>query len=290
MSDQILETVPKQEWDLEIKPKAKLLDLNFREIWRYRDLILLFVKRDFIAQYKQTVLGPVWHFIQPILTTLMFLMIFGRVARLPTDGIPPVLFYMSGITLWNYFSICLTSTSNTFLTNAGIFGKVYFPRIVMPLSVIISNLIRFGIQFLLLFIAIVFYSFKGYRIHFTFNWLFVPVLLILLAGIALGIGIIFSSMTTKYRDFTVLLGFSVQLLMYGTPIVYPLSYLESRGIGWMIKLNPLTSLVEAFRYALFGKGTFNIGDILYSAGFMLVVLTVGIILFNKVEKTFMDTV
>jgi lipopolysaccharide transport system permease protein len=290
MGNHIVANSEKEDWDLEIQPKAKLLDLNLSEIWRYRDLMFLFVKRDFIAQYKQTILGPLWHFIQPILTTLMFLMLFSRVARLPTDGIPPILFYTSGITIWNYFSVCLTSTSRTFTANATIFGKVYFPRIIMPISVVISNLIRFGIQFLLVVIAILYYSFEGYTIHFTLSWLFIPLLLVLMSAICLGLGIIVSSLTTKYRDFSVLLTFSIQLLMYGTPIAYPLSFIESRGLGWIIKFNPLTSIVEAFRYALFGKGTFTTGDILYTVGFTFVVLILGLVLFNKVEKTFMDTV
>src|SRR5688572_26742049 len=233
MGNHTLTNSEKEDWDLEIKPKAKLLDLNFSEIWRYRDLMFLFVKRDFIAQYKQTILGPVWHFIQPILTTVMFLMLFTRVARLPTDGIPPVLFYMSGITIWNYFSVCLTATSRTFTSNANIFGKVYFPRIIMPVSVVISNLIRFGIQFLLVVIAIVYYSFDGYTVHFSIYWLAIPFLLFLMSVICLGLGIIVSSLTTKYRDFSVLLTFSVQLLMYGTPIAYPLSFIESQGLGWI---------------------------------------------------------
>jgi lipopolysaccharide transport system permease protein len=278
------------KWDLEISPKNKFFDINFAEIWRYRDLVILFVKRDFIAQYKQTILGPVWHFIQPLLTTVMFLLVFTRVARIPTDGVPPVLFYLSGISLWNYFSVCLTGTSNTFLTNASIFGKVYFPRIIMPMSVILSNLIRFGIQFLLLFIAIVYYAFNGFPLHITIYWLFIPVILLMMAGIALGLGIIISSLTTKYRDFSVLLTIGMQLMMYGTPVAYPLSYLEKMGVAWVIKLNPLTSLLEAFRFALYGKGAFAAGDILYTFAFMCGVLFGGMILFNRTEKTFMDTV
>jgi lipopolysaccharide transport system permease protein len=279
-----------ENWDLEIKPKSNLLDFNFTEIWRYKDLILLLVKRDFIAAYKQTILGPIWHFIQPILTSAIFLIVFTRIARLPTDGIHPVLFFLSGVTLWNYFSVCLTSTSNTFITNASIFGKVYFPRLIMPLSVIVSNLVRFGIQFLLLLIVMVWFAFHGRQISLNFNWLFIPFLLALLGAMAFGLGIIFSSLTTKYRDFTVLLTFAMQLLMYGTPIAYSLSYLQSQGYAWIIRLNPLTSIVECFRYILFGKGLFSIADLAYSLVFTLVVLFVGIIMFNKIEKTFIDTV
>jgi lipopolysaccharide transport system permease protein len=281
---------PKEEWDLVIKPRTRLLDIDLGELWRYRDLMLLFVRRDFIAQYKQTVLGPLWHFIQPILTTMMFLMIFGRIARIPTDGVHPIVFYMSGITLWNYFSQCLTSTSNTFIQNAGIFGKVYFPRLIMPAAVIISNIIRLGIQFILLVIVIVWFHFHGYPFTFNMYLLLIPCFIFLMAGIAFGLGIMISSVTTKYRDFAVLLTFIVQLLMYATPIVYPLSYVESLGYGWIIRLNPLTPVVEAFRYAIFQKGMFSGFDLAYSFGFMVFVLLAGVLLFNKVEKSFVDTV
>lgn len=282
--------IAEETWDLEIRPKTSLLQLNLKEVWRYRDLMLLFVRRDFIAQYKQTILGPVWNLVQPILTTIMFLLLFSRIARIPTDGLPPIVFYLTGITIWTYFSACLTSTSNTFLANAGIFGKVYFPRLVTPLSLIISNLIRFGIQFLLLLSAMIWYSFNGYPVTITIYWLFIPVLLLLFAGLALGLGIIISSLTTKYRDFTVLVTFGIQLLMYATPIVYPVSYLKDTGYARIIEWNPLAPLVEAFRYVLLGKGTFTGGDLLYSAGFTALVLFLGMILFNRVEKSFMDTV
>lgn len=279
-----------EKWDLEIKPKAKLFDLNFREVYRYRDLMWLFVRRDFVAQYKQTILGPIWHLIQPMLTTIVFLLVFSRIARIPTDGVHPILFYMSGITLWNYFSVCLTNTSNTFVSNAPIFGKVYFPRIIMPLSVIVSNLIRFGIQFLLLTFAIGWFHFHGYSFVFSVGLFMIPFLLLMLASLALGIGIIVSSLTTKYRDFSVLLTFAVQLAMYATPIAYPMSFLKDKSYAWIINLNPLSPLVEAFRYALFGKGMFTVTDMFYSGAWILFVLTVGLVLFNKVEKSFMDTV
>jgi lipopolysaccharide transport system permease protein len=290
ISDQIAKENEAEQWDLEIKPKAKLLHFNFAEIWRYRELMLLFVKRDFIAHYKQTILGPLWHVIQPILTTVTFLLLFTRVARLPTDGIPPTLFYMSGITFWNYFSVCLTGTSNTFVANANIFGKVYFPRLIMPLAVVVSNLVRFGIQFLLLLIVIVYYAFQHYPIHITTYWLLIPALLALIAGIALGLGIIISALTTRYRDFTMLLGIGVQLMMYATPIAYPLSHLDKLGFAEIIKINPVTPLAEAFRFILFGKGMFSALDILYSVCFMLVSLTIGLIFFNRIEKSFVDTV
>lgn len=284
------EMMEEEKWDLEIKPRPRLLDFNFGEIWRYRDLMWLFVRRDFVAQYKQTILGPFWHFIQPVLTTLMFLFIFGKVAKIPTDGIPPILFYLSGITLWNYFAACLTGTSSTFLANAAIFGKVYFPRIIMPVSVILSNFIRFGVQLLLLFIAIVWSVFNGYVIQPSPMLLLLPLLLLLMAGIGLGLGIIVSSITTKYRDVSVLMTFAVQLGMYATPIVYPSSFLENTPYRIIGIINPLSPIVEAFRYSLFQAGTFNFYSLGYSVAFMIVVLFVGLIMFNKVEKTFMDTV
>jgi lipopolysaccharide transport system permease protein len=279
-----------QEWDIVIRPTSGAFSINMHEIWRYKDLILLFVKRDFVAQYKQTVLGPVWHFIQPILTTVMFLLVFTRIAKLPTDGIHPVLFYMSGITLWNYFSVSLISTSNTFISNANIFGKVYFPRIVMPIATIISNQIRFSVQFLLLLLTIIWFAFNGHPIHLSLTWLLIPVLLLIVSGMALGIGIIVSSLTTKYRDLTVLLAFGVQLLMYATPIAYSLGYVKTLEYGFIINFNPLTPIVEMFRYCLFGVGTFTVYQVFYSVCFMVIVLFVGIILFSKVEKSFADTV
>ena len=278
------------DWDMIIRPKANLFDLNLKEVWKYRDLLVLFVKRDFIAQYKQTILGPLWHLIQPIFTIVMYLLIFGKIANIPTDGINPVLFYMSGIAIWTYFSSCLNSTSSTFVANAGIFGKVYFPRLVIPLSSVMSNIVKFGIQFLLLLAMMVFYSFKGFPIHFGIAWLWIPVLLIMMAGLGLGLGIIISSLTTKYRDLTVLIGFAVQLLMYVTPIVYPLSFIKNKSYGKWIEWNPLTPIVESWKYALFGHGSFDIGGLLYSAVFIIVVLFFGLLIFSKVEKTFMDTV
>ena len=277
-------------WDLEIKPRQPLFDLHLADVWQYRDLLLLFVKRDFVAQYKQTVLGPLWNVIQPILTTAMFLLVFGKIANISTDGIEPILFYMSGITIWNYFQTCLTNTSNTFVTNASIFGKVYFPRLIIPLSVILSNLVRFGIQFLLLFAAMLYYNYNGYPLHITFNWLLIPLLLSLMAGIGLGLGIIISSLTTKYRDFIVLMAFAIQLGMYATPVVYPLSFLSHSRYRHLILLNPLSSILEGFRYALFGAGTFTAGGLLYTFCFMVIALFFGVLLFNKVERSFMDTV
>ncbi len=278
-------------WDLLIQPKAHLFDLKLREVWKYRDLLWLFVRRDFTAQYKQTILGPLWHFIQPIFTTLMFLVVFGKIANIPTDGVPPILFYMSGITIWNYFSSCLNSTSNTFVANAGIFGKVYFPRLVIPLSTVASNIIKFGIQFLLLVAVIIFFVVaKGLHFHFDISLLMIPVLLLMMAAMGLGLGIIVSSLTTKYRDLNILIGFAVQLLMYATPVAYPLSFLKHNRFASWIQWNPLTPIMEAFRYALFQQGSFSVGSLLYSTAFIIIVLFTGLLLFSKVEKTFMDTV
>ncbi|RXK57440.1 ABC transporter permease [Lacibacter luteus] len=280
-----------EHWDLEIKPQAGLFDLNLKEVWRYRDLLVLFVRRDFVAQYKQTVLGPVWHIIQPILTTLTFLLVFHSIAGIKTDGIEPILFYMSGITIWNYFSACLTATSNTFVANAGIFGKVYFPRLVLPLSVVMSNIVKLGIQFGLLVVVMTWFAATGKQpIQLGLHTLLIPVLVILIAGIGLGLGIIISSLTTKYRDFTVLISFAVQLLMYATPVAYPSSFLQANKYAWLIAWNPLSALVEGFRYALFKTGSFDVSSLLYSMLFMLVVLITGAFIFSKVERTFMDTV
>jgi lipopolysaccharide transport system permease protein len=279
-----------EHWDLIIKPQGGFLDLNLKDVWRYRDLLIQFIKRDFVAQYKQTVLGLLWNVIQPILTTIMFLLVFGKIANIPTDGIKAPLFYLSGITIWNYFATCFTSISTTFVTNATIFGKVYFPRLVLPFSVVFSNIIRFFIQFAFLLIVMVYYAFRGYPIHISFAWLVIPFLVILMGGIGLGLGIIISSVTTKYRDFTVLVAFGVQLLMYATPIVYPLSFLMGKSYRWVIILNPLTAVAEAFRYCLFGAGHFQWNSLLYSTLFMLVTLCLGLIMFSRTERTFMDTV
>ncbi|UEG49475.1 ABC transporter permease [Ferruginibacter lapsinanis] len=280
-----------EHWDLVITPKNSLFNLNLKEVWSYRDLMWLFVKRDFVAQYKQTILGPLWHFIQPLFTTLMFFIVFGTIAKIKTDtGMHPILFYMSGVTIWNYFSACLSNTSNTFVANAGIFGKVYFPRLVIPLSVVISNIVKFGIQFLLLLLVMVFFSFKGFPIKFGWAWLLIPVLITMMSGLGLGLGIIISSLTTKYRDFSVFIGFAVQLLMYITPVVLPMSYYNQSKYKFLVTFNPLSSIVEAFRYALFQTGTLNTGGLLYSLAFIVVVIFIGLIVFAKVERSFMDTV
>jgi lipopolysaccharide transport system permease protein len=280
----------KDHWDIVMQPRVSLFRLNLKEVWQYRDLMWMFVRRDFVAQYKQTILGPLWHVIQPLFTTFIFLFLFRSVAKIGTDGIEPILFYMSGITIWNYFATCLTTTSTVFVTNANIFGKVYFPRLVMPLSIVISNIIRFGIQFALLLIFMIWYSFRGVPMQINLNWVFIPLLVLVMAGISLGLGIIISSLTTKYRDLSLLLVFGVQLGMYATPIAYPLSFLSGTKYKWLITLNPLSSIVEGFRYCLFGKGTVTSGGLLYSFAFMVCVLVFGSLIFNKVEKDFMDTV
>lgn len=285
------ETAEAEDWDLIIEPKANLLSLNLGEVWRYRDLLLLFTKRDLTAQYKQTILGPLWHVVQPVFTTVVFLLVFSKVAAIPTDGIEPVLFYMSGITIWNYFSACLTATSNTFVANAGIFGKVYFPRLVTPLSVVLSNVVKFAIQFCLLITGILFFAlFTGWPVAYGWQWLLIPLIVFIMAGMGLGLGIIISSLTTKYRDLTVLVGFGVQLLMYATPVVYPLSFLKSKSIAAIVEWNPLSPVVEGFRYALFHRGSFQLASLSYSLLFMMAVLLLGVVYFNRVERTFMDTV
>jgi len=280
-----------ENWDLEIKPHTGLFELSLRELWSYRDLILLFVKRDFVSQYKQTILGPLWHLIQPVLTTMMFLLLFNSIASIPTDGIEPILFYLSGITIWNYFSSCLISTSSTFVANAGIFGKVYFPRLVIPLSVVLSNLIRFAIQFGLFLAVLLFFIIKG-TVHLQLDWtlLLLPVLVFLMAGMGLGLGIIISSLTTKYRDFTVLIGFAVQLLMYATPVAYPLSFLENKKYAPFIEWNPMSTVVEGFRYCIFQSGSFELADLIYPASFCFISILIGAFIFTKVERSFMDTV
>lgn len=278
-------------WDIEIKPKTSMMAIDLADLWRYRDLLWLFVRRDFVAQYKQTILGPVWHVVQPIFTTIIFVIVFGNIAKIPIPtGVAPVAFYLSGITLWSYFSSCLVNTSNTFVSNANIFGKVYFPRLILPLSIVISTVIRFLIQFSLLIAVMIWYYFHGYQIKVGFNLLYIPFIVFIMAGIGLGLGIIISSLTTKYRDLSVLVSFAVQLGMYITPIAYPIAYLSHSKYKWLIDINPLSSVVELFRYVLLGAGTFSVSSISYSVVFMIVVLVVGVLLFNKVEKSFMDTV
>jgi lipopolysaccharide transport system permease protein len=273
----------------EIKPQTKWYDIDFKAIWQYRDLLMLFVRRDFVAVYKQTVLGPIWFFVQPILTTLTFTFIFGNFAKISTDGIPPIIFYLSGLTFWNYFASCLTATSNTFVSNAGMFGKVYFPRLITPLSVVISNLIKFGIQFVLFLAVFFFYWYKG-AINPNWTVALLPIFVIMMAGLGLGFGILISSLTTKYRDFTFLVGFGVQLLMYASPIIYPFSILSEKMRFILNMVNPMSSIIEAIKYGFLGEGVFSLTNLAISFTYMLVLLFVGIVTFHKVEKSFMDTV
>lgn len=282
-------TQEKEHWDTVIEPKQGLLDFQLAEVWRYRDLLSMFVRRDIVTVYKQTVLGPVWYVMQPVMMTAIYVLVFGNIANIPTDGLPQVLFYLSGIVLWNYFSETFTMTSKTFKENESIFGKVYFPRIIMPLSKIVSGLIKFGIQFGFFLVVYLYYVSKGYAVSPTGYVVFLPLLIVLMAGLSLGCGIIFTSLTSKYRDLNFLIQFGVQLLMYATPVIYPLSTIPEQ-YKLVIMANPMTPIVESFRYALLGEGTFDWGHLGYSAGFTLVLLVVGTIIFNKTEKTFMDTV
>ena len=273
-----------------IKPQSKLFEIDFKEIWRYRDLLVMFIKRDIVTQYKQTILGPTWYFIQPALTTIMYMVVFGGIAGISTDGLPQPLFYLAGIVLWQYFSECLNKTSATFTQNQHIFGKVYFPRLISPLSNVLSNLVRMSIQFLLFLIVYVYYVAVGVDVMPNAYALLLPLLIVMLAGLSLGFGIIMSSMTTKYRDLTILFTFIVQLWMYATPVIYPLSTITNEKIRMLMGINPLTSIFEAFKYGMLGVGQFSWGGLGYSFGFMVVLLLVGVVVFNKVQRSFMDTV
>jgi len=277
------------EYTTIIKPKNKLFDIDFKELWQYRDLFSMFVKRDIITQYKQTILGPTWFFIQPAITTIMYMIVFGGIAGIPTDGLPQPMFYLAGIVCWQYFADCLNKTSSTFTTNQAIFGKVYFPRLIVPLSTVASNLVRMGIQFLMFLAVYIYYVLVGVAVAPNIYILLLPLLILMLAGLSLGFGIIISSMTTKYRDLTILFTFIVQLWMYATPIIYPLSSMSPKR-QWIMALNPVTSIVETFKYGTMGVGTFSWGQLGYSFGFMVVLMIIGIVIFNKVQRSFMDTV
>ncbi|HCQ14056.1 ABC transporter permease [Flavobacterium sp.] len=282
-----------QNWDLVIKGHSSLFDLKFGDLWRYRDLLVMFVKRDFVSFYKQTILGPIWFFIQPIFTTIVFSFVFGKLAGISTDGAPKYLFYLTGITSWAYFSDCLTKTSTVFRDNAGIFGKVYFPRLIMPLSIVVSNLIRFGVQLSLLLCMMTYFYFfpiAGASFHVTYAIFLFPVLVLLMALLGLGLGLIITAMTTKYRDLSFLVTFGVQLLMYGTTVIYPLSYAREKGYGHIVELNPMTGIIEIFRYAFLGKGEFTAFSLGYSVLVTIVILFFGIVIFNKTEKNFVDTI
>jgi len=279
-----------ENWSLIIEPQRSWFDLRLGELWRYKDLVLLFVRRDFVAVYKQTILGPLWYLIQPLLTTITFTVIFGNIASLPTDGLPQFLFYMSGTVVWSYFAECLNKTSNTFVNNASLFGKVYFPRLAVPVSILISNLVTFLIQFAMFLLFVLYFVLRGTPIHPNLVWIALsPILILMMAGLGLGFGIIISSLTTKYRDLRFLVTFGVSLLMYATPVIYPISSIPEK-FQWIILINPMTSIIEAFRYAFLGAGTVDTGHLLYSFIFMLAVVIFGSVIFNRVEQTFMDTV
>lgn len=277
-------------WTTIIKPHNKLWEVDFKELWRYRDLFMMYVKRDIITMYKQTILGPLWFVIQPAITTIMYMVVFGGIAGISTDGLPQPLFYLAGICLWQYFADCLNKTSSTFISNQGIFGKVYFPRLVAPLSTIVSGLVKLGIQILLFLIVYIYFLAIGTPVEPNWALSLFPLLVIMIAGLALGFGIIISSLTTKYRDLTILFTFIVQLWMYGTPVIYPLSSIPEGKIKLLMQLNPITPIVETFKYGTLGTGEFSWNMLGYSFCFMLVVLSIGIVLFNKVQRSFMDTV
>jgi len=277
------------EWDLVIEPQNDLLDLKLRDVWRYRDLLIMFVKRDFVSFYKQTILGPLWFFIQPLFTTIVFTFVFGGLAGISTDSIPPPLFYLSGITAWNYFADCLTKTSTVFKDNANIFGKVYFPRLILPLSIVVSNLVRFGVQFLLFLAMLAYYALQGASFNITWVVGLFPFLIVLMALLGLGLGLIITAMTTRYRDLAFMVVFGIQLLMYATTVIYPLSAAPDK-YRRIIELNPMTSIIEAFRYGFFGQGEVSTWSLGYTSLVTLAVMIVGVIIFNRTEKTFIDTV
>lgn len=273
----------------EITSKHALLDLKVKDTWEYRDLLWLLVRRDFVSLYKQTILGPLWFIIQPLLTTIIFTVVFGNIAHISTGGLPGPLFYMAGITAWNYFSDCFLKTSSVFRDNAGVFGKVYFPRLVVPFSIIVSNMVRFGIQMVLFLFFLAWYVFKGNSVQPNTYILLFPLLVLLMAGMGLGGGMIISALTTKYRDLSFLVSFGMQLLMYATTVIYPLSSAPEK-YAWLIKANPMTTIIETFRYGFLGQGSFSWGMLAYTGVVTAILLIAGIIVFTKVEKNFVDTV
>jgi lipopolysaccharide transport system permease protein len=281
-----------EKWDIEITPHSSLFDLKLDDVWHYRDLLILLVRRDFVSFYKQTILGPLWFFIQPLFTTIIYTFIFGNLANISADHLDKPLFYMAGITAWNYFADCLTKTSSVFTANASLFGKVYFPRLIVPLSIVVSNLIRFGVQMALFFITMAFYAIKGSNVHPNIYLLLFPFLLILMAMLGLGLGMIISAMTTKYRDLSFLITFGIQLMMYLTTVIYPLSTVKEKypRYEWLVEYNPMTPIIEAFRYGFLGKGTFSMLSLGMTTAITTVILLVGIVIFNRVERTFIDTV
>ena len=281
-----------EDWDIEITAQSSIFDLKLKDVWHYRDLLLLLVRRDFVSFYKQTILGPVWFFIQPVITILFYTLVFGNLAGIPVDGLPKPMFYLAGIIIWNYFAECLTKTSTVFKDNAALLGKVYFPRLIMPLSIVLSNLVKFGVQFLLFIILYVIYLFKGSVIVPNAFLLLFPLLVLMIAALGLGLGMIISAITTKYRDLAFVVSFGVPLLMYTTTVIFPLSIAEVKypAYSWLVKFNPVTAIIETFRYGFLGRGSFSWELLGYSLITTIIILLTGTIIFNKVEKTFVDTV
>ena len=281
----------KEKWLFEISSETKLIDLNLKEVWQYRDLLMLFVKRDLITLYKQTILGPLWYLVQPLFTSVIFTLVFNNVAGIQTGGIPPFLFNLAGITTWNYFKECLTATSDTFKKNEQIFGKVYFPRIIMPMSIVVSNLLKFGIQLLILIAFYIYYAFYLGAVIRPNEYLFLfPILVVCMGILGLGLGMIISSMVTKYRDLTFLVSFGIQLLMYISLVVIPLSLFQEKGVEWLVMYNPMGYIIEMARYLLLNEGNVSQFGILYTIISTIVALLLGILIFNKTEKTFVDTI
>ncbi len=279
-----------QKWLFVISPKTKLIDLNLKEVWQYRDLLMLFVKRDVITLYKQTILGPLWYLIQPLFTSIIFTLVFNNVAGIQTGGIPPFLFNLAGITIWNYFKECLTATSDTFKKNEQIFGKVYFPRIIMPMSIVVSNLLKFGIQILVFIAFYIYFITTGHDLIVSKYIFLFPVLVLCMGMLGLGLGMIISSMVTKYRDLTFLVSFGVQLLMYISLVVLPLSLFQEKGFEWAVKYNPMAYIVESGRFMILNEGSVSQFGVIYTSIFSIAVLLLGIVIFNKTEKTFIDTI
>ena len=287
-----MNNLAEEDWDIEITPKNTLFDLKLKDVWRYRDLLILLVRRDFVAFYKQTVLGPLWFFIQPLATILLYNFVFANIAKISTGSIPPPIFYLAGTIIWNYFADCLTKTSTVFKDNAAMLGKVYFPRLIMPLSIVFSNLIRFGVQFILFVLMMVIYGVKGFPIQPNFYLLLFPFLIVLIAALGLGLGMMISAVTTKYRDLSFVVSFGVPLLMYTTTVIYPLSTAQAKypKYSWLIEYNPITIVIEAFRKGFLGEGSFSWDLLGYCLAITVAILIAGTIIFNKVEKNFVDTV
>jgi len=281
-----------EDWDIKITAQNNIFDLKLKDVWQYRDLLLLLVRRDFVSFYKQTILGPIWFFLQPIITIVFYTLVFGNLAGIPVDGLPKPLFYLAGTIVWNYFAECLTKTSTVFRDNSALLGKVYFPRLIMPLSIVLSNLIRFGVQFLLFMILYMFYLFKGTVIVPNVFLLLLPLLIVMIAALGLGLGMIISAVTTKYRDLAFIVSFGVPLLMYTTTVIFPLSVAEAKypAYSWLVKFNPITAIIETFRYGFLGRGSFSWELMGYSLVTTIIILLLGTIIFNRVEKTFVDTV